>query len=65
MNPAVGEFPASVRDHLDGNREIVEVAAYSGKAGAPEIDAGEPAWGVMGHMIRETALSCRCFVVFS
>ena len=23
-------------------------------AGVPESDAGEPAWGAMGHMIRET-----------
>ncbi len=52
--PGVGELPASVRDHLGGNRAIVEVAELLDKAGEPERDAGEPAWGAMGHLIRET-----------
>jgi len=52
--PAVEELPTSVKDRLDGNRAIVQVAELLDKAGAPESDAGEPAWGAMGHMIRET-----------
>ena len=43
-----------MKEHLVDNRTIVQVAELLDKAGAPESDAGEPAWGAMGHMIRET-----------
>jgi len=52
--PAVEELPASVKDRLDDNPAIVRVAELLDQAGAPESDGGEPSWGVMGHMIRET-----------
>jgi tetratricopeptide (TPR) repeat protein len=52
--PAVAELPASVKDRLSAHRPIIEVAGLLDKAGAPEDDTGEPAWGVLGHMIRET-----------
>jgi len=52
--PAVEELPASVKAQLDGTPAIMQVAERLDKAGAPESDAGEPAWGVMGHMLRET-----------
>jgi tetratricopeptide (TPR) repeat protein len=52
--PAVKELPAGVKDQLAGDRAIVRVAELLDQAGAPASDAGEPAWGVMGHMLRET-----------
>jgi tetratricopeptide (TPR) repeat protein len=52
--PAVEELPASVKERLFDNRTTMQVAKLLDKAGAPESDAGEPAWGAMGHIIRET-----------
>ena len=52
--PAVEELPANVKERLLGNHTTMQVAAILDKAGALESDAGEPAWGTMGHLIRET-----------
>ncbi len=51
---AVDEVPKSVKDHLDDKTGIMQAAELFDKAGAPENDAGEPAWGALGYSIRET-----------
>ena len=50
----VGMLPASVRDRIDrqaGSHALVESLA---RAGEPSEDTGEPGWGVLGHLARET-----------
>src|SRR5262249_10349354 len=50
----VDELPPRVKDRLDDKPRIVQVAELLDQAGAPENDPGEPSWGVLGRMIRET-----------
>ena len=52
--PATEDLPANVKVHPSDTRTSVQVAALLDRAGAPESDAGEPAWSALGHMIRET-----------
>jgi tetratricopeptide (TPR) repeat protein len=51
---AVDVLPASVKDHLQDKPGIAPVAELFDKAGSLANDTGEPSWGAMGRMIRET-----------
>jgi hypothetical protein len=52
---ALENLPAVLRARLDqpAGGEVALVDALT-KAGEPRADAGEPSWGVLGHLIRET-----------
>ena len=53
---ALEKLPAAVREQLDQPQAGGEVALVESleKAGEPAADSGEPSWGVLGHLIRET-----------
>jgi tetratricopeptide (TPR) repeat protein len=52
---ALDKLPAKVREQLDqpAGGEVALLDALA-KAGQPDADAGEPSWGVLSHLIRET-----------
>ena len=52
---ALDKLPAVVREQFDrpAGGEVALVEALV-KAGQPDADPGEPSWGVLGHLIRET-----------
>ena len=47
-------LPSSVRDHLQEKPEIARLAELFDKAGTVGNDMGEPSWGSIGRMLRET-----------
>ena len=51
---AVQSLPASVRKVLDAESEEPAVLAALTEAGRPGHDGGEPSWGVLAHLVRET-----------
>ena len=48
------EIPANLKEQLANRQAVFQAAALFDKAGAPEADQGEPCWGTVGRMIRET-----------
>ncbi len=52
--PGLEGMPADVKGQLANRGTIFAAAAVFDKAGAPENDTGEPAWGALARMIRET-----------
>ncbi len=51
---ALGTLPPSVRRPLDGKGDELAVVAAMTGAGASGEDSGEPSWGVLAHLVRET-----------
>jgi tetratricopeptide (TPR) repeat protein len=51
---AVGTLPPSVKVKLNGRGNELDVVAAMTSAGASGEDAGEPSWGVLAHLVRET-----------
>ncbi len=47
-------LPASLKDRLGAQPEVVALADMLAKAGASDADDGEPSWGALAQMIRET-----------
>jgi tetratricopeptide (TPR) repeat protein len=47
-------LPASVRERLDRQAGEIALVEALQRAGEPGLDQGEPAWGVLAHVIRET-----------
>ncbi len=52
--PGLEGIPADVKRQLANRQAAFAAAAIFDKAGAPELDTGEPAWGAVARMIRET-----------
>jgi tetratricopeptide (TPR) repeat protein len=52
--PGLEGIPAHVKRQLVKGKVPFAAAAIFDKAGAPEVDTGEPAWGALARMIRET-----------
>ena len=47
-------LPASVKKPLDQDADELTVVAALEQAGRPVEDAGEPSWGVLAHLAKET-----------
>jgi len=50
---AVADLPPPVRARLDDSADEDEAVEAISAAGKPGVDAGEPSWGVLAHLIRE------------
>ena len=47
-------LPANVRKRLDGDFDEVALVKALEQAGKADVDPGEPSWGTLAHLIRET-----------
>ena len=52
--PGLEGIPADVKRQLANRQPAFAAAAIFDKAARPEVDTGEPAWGAVARMIRET-----------
>ena len=51
---ALGTLPPSVKGQLDERGNELDVVAAMTRAGTSGEDSGEPSWGVLAHLVRET-----------
>jgi tetratricopeptide (TPR) repeat protein len=52
--PGLEGIPANLKEQLANRQAITQAAELFDKAGTPDFDAGEPSWGALGRMVRET-----------
>jgi tetratricopeptide (TPR) repeat protein len=52
--PTINELPGEIRERLGDAIGVLRSAKLLDQAGMPESDTGEPSWGALGHMVRET-----------
>jgi tetratricopeptide (TPR) repeat protein len=50
----VAKLPVGVRDAVGREGDLRGLAEALDRAGAPAVDRGEPSWGVLAHLVRET-----------
>jgi tetratricopeptide (TPR) repeat protein len=52
--PTVDALPRDLRDRLETHPGLLRAVEALDRSGAPDTDPGEPSWGALAHMIRET-----------